>query len=1303
MLFRLVLLVGITALLVVSAVVSSLAQSTPLVDYDLDDDGLIEVRDAGQWRAIHYDLDGDGTAESRNAPHFGTDSAYATAFPNPMAGMGCPARDHDDDPATPDEASCIGYELLSDINLSGGGIVIGAALPVYGWYSGTIVGNGFRILNNSRQNALIGLNGIVSSLQWGGVIEGIGVVNPTYSGNNGISGGIVARLEGSVIGSYVEGGSVVNGGFNGGIAARVATNATNGYGLIAHSYVRGARVGSISTNNGGLAGRFEQQRGTNRSTCLNSYFSGDVDATTGGGRSVGLIVGNNQSGQGRFINCVGDSTTDSSDGANSVTATGAGTGTTAATNAIMTAPTGYTGPFANWDDYPIDGGITQLSASAPRTDAWHFGDGTNLPVLKAWGHDMTLPLDRALSGTDTVNLCTRTREVANEIIRLLKDDTFADGVTGPVPADVAALTDCLSSSDTRSVTIDDLRDYAVTTASNPLTINPNRTSPIARKIASLDMNDFAYLVNVSHIDLSSNSLTTLAPRLFQGLPLRWLDLSDNKLTTLPADLFADLNTTATSGSLAHPPASPATFAGGQVFLNGNELTDSGIPGRIFDDLSEINGLDLSDNKLTRVNTRWFEQLVNLGNRPASNTALQPGLGLHLAGNAITEHHYTTKLFTGVRENVARYTGTSAGDDLKAAIVAAITAEAGGTTPTTLDLDTTDYYMRAGSNAGYLPSGMTCPSGATVGSGRLDYLSSAMPDCYVEPHWSAPTPPGAAATPDPMVGVEQDGTRLVVTFSHTESAGFIGYQVRYRVLPADPNSDYCITYQQVLQVCYEELPDEPTEGWTQDWIYVAISQSSGTKTVEIRDIDADTRHQVQVRALSRTGPMSETVVAAETPTNVELEQELATGALKLSWDSPNHYIPAAYEYRTRAVGSAAWSAWTRVNHEGARGARQEAYVGGLTYGLEYEFQLRVLGVATTSQTAGLTTETHSGLPKVDSIKPTIREISVRAGASIMLAVDVYNAQQALDNDLPTELDGDLVFSWSEVGAGGGSFTPPANSRRVTYTAPNLPGRYTVTAEAQPDGICMSHHDGAAEITAEDRAPCIATFTISVSAAPSIAGPRPEPVNPTGVIPTSMTDDAGKQYAVFTPVDGGTFTSEGISVSAPTGAVPDRTVLGVNAAESTIPVPPPIPGASMSLAGSFYDVNAITQDGSAPLANYTLNYPLTICLPYPAAFRAELTNVVAVERNANGELGILTTRVRSNAGALTVCGAISTLPATVGVAKLGTVPAIPATPTPAEPLPETGGVAPSAIAVALMLLAGVLLKGMYRMRRIIHPLS
>ena len=68
---------------------SVVAQTPTTIDYDVDDDGLIEVKTKAQLQAIHYDLNGDGTAENRggwpSAP-----TAYAMAYLTPMTAMGLP-------------------------------------------------------------------------------------------------------------------------------------------------------------------------------------------------------------------------------------------------------------------------------------------------------------------------------------------------------------------------------------------------------------------------------------------------------------------------------------------------------------------------------------------------------------------------------------------------------------------------------------------------------------------------------------------------------------------------------------------------------------------------------------------------------------------------------------------------------------------------------------------------------------------------------------------------------------------------------------------------------------------------------------------------------------------------------------------------------------------------------------------------------------------------------------------------------------------------------------------------------------
>ena len=76
----------------------AVAQGTD-IDYDSDNDGLIEVGSLAQLDAIRWDMDADGAADNTD------DSAsYAAAFPNAVTGMGCPS------------AGCEGYELTTDLD-----------------------------------------------------------------------------------------------------------------------------------------------------------------------------------------------------------------------------------------------------------------------------------------------------------------------------------------------------------------------------------------------------------------------------------------------------------------------------------------------------------------------------------------------------------------------------------------------------------------------------------------------------------------------------------------------------------------------------------------------------------------------------------------------------------------------------------------------------------------------------------------------------------------------------------------------------------------------------------------------------------------------------------------------------------------------------------------------------------------------------------------------------------------------------------------------------------------------------------
>ena len=1856
-------LVGAVALLAVavafvgSGADYSAAQTTPLIDYDLDDDNLIEVRTRDQFQAIHHDMDGDGSPTTLNSGGYTTSKTWAESFPNAMPNAGCPLRDHDNDANTANERKCIGYELIADVDFSGQTYVPFGKDGVWGAVNMTakIVGNGFRVMNASRgtqDNAV--LYGVIGVVGEGATVEGLGVINPRFGVGRTNAGGITGELKGTITGSYTKNGSTRQGGHIGGLAGSLNTG--TGYaGKIAHSYVLGGSIGRRAQGLGGLIGTWNANTGTNVGQCINSYFSGTIDH---GGLfpKHGLIAG--QKFGGTITNCVGDNTTDSGVSKAWENSSSSENSSYTASKANMVAVTDYdapatNNPFANWDDYDAAG--VALASGVTRTDFWYFGDSTTFPVLKGWGHDHTEAMARSQSGSQTVNLCTRTLAVANEIIRLLKDNDRAPGIT-TTPAAVTALTDCTAASDTRNVSITNLTNLVVTSETNPLNLNPDRTSPASAKLTALDMNDFAYLTNATHFNLSGNSFTTLPPRLFQGVPLRWLDLSDNSLTTIPADLFAGMGTvTATTGNM--------------LFLNGNSLTYTGIADRVFDPLTYLNGLDLSDNSLTRVNTRWFEDLANLGRRPATGAAFRDKLGLHLAGNTITEHYYSTKIFTGVRENVVTYTGATAGDTLRTAIKAAIAEAAGGTTPTTLDLDSTDHFDNRATPPAYLGSADTCPTTGTAGPAGHTYWGGFDPDCYVSPKWSPPYVTGATTPAPTGLTTTSYPTLITVSAGYVFGADFIAFQSRQRATPANPSDTWTEEWETVVlagargsgsfsisrgvlttgtsyQVQLRALsrtappstpqtatattltsPDTPQGlsatpsttaagaielSWTASafgtaeskyqyrsklstaqtygaWSDVTGSdyrtdshtvtgfasssqydiqirlhwsdavdasaasavamatasgvptptgftaspgattgsinlswtavpgatgyqfrcnpagtgcpdtwQSAGTGTthtatgltsgetysLELRatltgspesaaatvsaraqtqppprnlsanvgsipgelrvtwdppssgavsqydyrykqssagdstfttwarvpdannnndftdDLSLDltgllgaASYDVQLRvvltggemsleqhvshttspvpapgnfaATTGTGPgevdlswdaptgitvlryevrsrhgtgdwsrwnavgtvttytysglvggashtiqlrtvmtgagpsvsVSATATAPVVPPpatftaatsvfpgeinvrwsavtnatsyeirtkattenwpsgnswdsipatrtaaialelapgvahNVELravvagvgrstveetqatsgsaevtgtatlpngyaidtatlpgriaitlpgsedpfifrtrtanpgewsrwqtvrpaasqllyeitgldggveydvelrvyrgmtdgfttaltflqvealalkapadfEVTVASGTLVMRWTNPNSVDADSYQYRQRATGTgtaAEWSDWVSLRHEGDRDAQQQHFITDLESGVSYQFELKILTQAGESPVASASATSRLRLPELASILPEVREVTIRAGDDIRLGVNLYKLQGDLDNTVPTGGSNTVVFRWMEVGPGGGSFADPGNGRQVIYTAPSSPGTYTVTAEAQPDGVCDSHHAEATAISAANRAPCIATFTIRVTRAPGTADQQPEPVNPTGVIPTELTDNAGTAYTVFTPVDGGTFTGDDVTVSAAAGAVPDRTLLGVTAAVSALPPPIPIPGASMSVAGNYYDVNAIQQSGQAPLTDYTLDDPLTVCLPFPQEFRADLSNVVAVERKPDGGISILTTKVRTNAGNLAVCGTLSQLPATVAVAKLGTVPAIPPTPTPEQDLPDTGATTPGYTITLLMLLTGALLiTGIGRIRRII----
>ena len=1253
-------------------------QNRQINDYDMDDDGLIEIRTFEQWLNMGNDRNSDGNPET-------SATNYNGAFPNSMNQLGCVATDHDNMDSTPDQPTCKGYELLNDLdwsNTSGGYWTVPGSTASGGSLTngrpgidGTIKGNGYRMLNIEYNNFTRNNNGrgsgIFGTIE--GRLEGLGAwYIQAYSRD--LTGAIAGAASGKLIGVYayhpgnwITSNSPQGGGLVGELIG----------GTVENSFVQ-ANVGANNEDYGGLIGFMQSG-----ATCKNSYFSGDFNT-----RSRANLIASGEAvppGLGfTYSNCYGDTTT-----APGVNTRGSNGGQTLAT---LAGTDDYTGIYANWN--------TDEDGDGENDNVWDFGDENELPVLKGYGHDWTFPRARSQSGTDTVNLCTRTIAVANEIIRHLKDDTWRTTVPPitAVHADIVALSDCTSDTDTQNVSVNHLRDFVVTTADNPFRLDPDRTTPAAAALTELDADDLAYLVNAAHFDLSDNQLTTIPNYLFQGMKVHQLDISGNAITSLPLQAFAGL-TDATD--------TYDTW----IDLSDNMLTAAGIPYRVFDGVPHLTGLSLNNNAITEVNTRWFEYLINLGRHDSTATVLPEILGLHLGGNEVTNHYYWHKAFPAdMKFYEVTYEGADAGATLLANIKERMAEpkENGAPSLNNLGLDIVNNVQNNVIALG------TCPANIVSGPiGAVDINGDPVA-CEQAPRWTPPWATNAAPEPpDPTTsttGIIAD--EIVITFDHGRATAgtprVTQFQLRYRT-----------------------LPDKPAETWEQPWRTVPVDLTFGSKTLSFPGLMTVTLYQFQMRSFagsqpSRTITFTQGTWPQEWPEGTDIAQaqqpaaESGKRSVRLTFthrqitnEDPQTQEALAitgYQIRYRPVPADPDDPWTQewrdidvdISTQGPKSIIIEPLLEGITY----QFQIRPISVGPT-EIATVSQATVLPLPSANGIRPTIREVSVQAGQQVRLEVNVISLQDTLKNDLADDADSQMVFRWTESPAGGGTFATPSTDRRVIYTAPDLPGTYTILAEAQPDGICRDHHNTKLGISAEDRAPCIATITVRVSRAPGAAEPEADPINPAGLIPTSLTDNAGVAYAVFTPVDGGTFSGEDITVTAPEGAIPDQQLLGISAAVSSIPVPPPIPGGRLTIAGSYYEVNGVQRTGDAPVSGYALDDPILACIPVPAMFRADISNVEVVSRApTDGSITVLTSSIRQTPTGLAACGNIGQLPATIAAANIGIIEATPAPEAPTdEDLPETGGTAPGpgttawamAIAAAIMATAAGIWATTTRRRR------
>ena len=421
-------------------------EPTTTIDYDLDDDGLIEVRNLAQLNAIRWDLGGNGSSVS-------AENRYDQAFPNRAliewagitvvtAPMGCGREAH---PTIP--GWCIGYELANDLNFDTNGddeitaadgvLSYGAAGAgwdpigdVINFYAGRFEGNGYTISNmmiNSDDTRALGLFASGNDAQFTGVGMRDVDIRATHDGAGGIGyyvGGLVGRLfagnyhGGAVRNSYVTGKITVTSTGSataraGGLVGRAQSGAT-----IAGSWAN-VEVTSESTvagngdNVGGLVGYIGQQIEPNRNSVTASYAAGNVKAQKGSsfiGGLIGLsqnttVTASYATGRpentgdpplasvevGGLIGLSSNNTTTSASYWDRDTSSIAGAGSQSTGD--LKRLTGYTGIYAGWN-VDVDNADGDNNPATGVDDPWDFGTAAQYPALKgpvvARGDDLTV-------------------------------------------------------------------------------------------------------------------------------------------------------------------------------------------------------------------------------------------------------------------------------------------------------------------------------------------------------------------------------------------------------------------------------------------------------------------------------------------------------------------------------------------------------------------------------------------------------------------------------------------------------------------------------------------------------------------------------------------------------------------------------------------------------------------------------------------------------------------------------------------------------------------------------------------------
>ena len=335
------------------------------LDYDADNDNLIDISNLAQLDVIRYDRNGNGANEASGAYMVSVSdwANHTSAFPRRKARMGCPA-------------TCGGYELVADLDFDSdgdgdvdandhGGVFwdsgegwdpIGAIGSSSAWRT-TFRGNGHTI-NNLYINRPSTLNQAMFAHLWTeGRVESLGITNADVTGGDRTA--ILARTNnGTIVGCYVT-GKVTGGEYVGSLVARLER-------VVQSSYSTAQVSGTDKV--GGLVGHINLAS----PRIYNSYSTGRVVRTSGTSTAIGGLVGalGGSAGAANTVNSYWDTSTSGcvAGGSDGCTRSFGGAGKT---TRELQSVTGFTGIYANWNTQP--------------GNAWTFGNNMQYPMLTYQG------------------------------------------------------------------------------------------------------------------------------------------------------------------------------------------------------------------------------------------------------------------------------------------------------------------------------------------------------------------------------------------------------------------------------------------------------------------------------------------------------------------------------------------------------------------------------------------------------------------------------------------------------------------------------------------------------------------------------------------------------------------------------------------------------------------------------------------------------------------------------------------------------------------------------------------------------